>query len=503
MDWTEEASTSEAFSVADLVQQTASQFVFENVLPGFVYYNDYSAYYNHDSGYFYYPESSLYFHPSTQLYYYYNEQTKTYEVYENKDENKWTKKKYKKRATNLFGENFVLDAKLEDILVTELIFDLVDKCSFLAGDYSIKETKKRKMFDEEIFDEYKVVCTKQTYFDPTLSSDDELDENTSISFDSELNRRIDEEQIACNAPCIRLLEFPSNNLHIITILGASIGFGLNADIKLLNSQQFFNKEILFYINYFEEGNNGIYKLKLGIDDDIILKLNEKQIKLNKEYIICHGDQIQIDNSHSLHIHIHRGLNTCQGCEPGILISSNKSSEQINTKKYSKNVERHRQIKLLKQQYGLLDKDQEEEDLQNNKEKYLDRAKQRRKLNLLENDKKEINKAGGIYVGCKAAPVPGCSTNSVHLYSTISRKEEISENNKGFKLLKGMGWSEGQGLGKANQGMKGPIETIIKNNRAGLGMFVKTKENARENVANDKLVILEKVRQRYEQIDNKK
>jgi len=95
---------------------------------------------------------------------------------------------------------------LEDILVTELIFDLVDKCSFLAGDDSIKETKKRKIFDEEIFDEYKVVnfeekrfyflffkvCTKQTYFDPTLSSDDELDENTSISFDSELNRRIDE-----------------------------------------------------------------------------------------------------------------------------------------------------------------------------------------------------------------------------------------------------------------------------------------------------------------------
>uniref|UniRef100_A0A915NSZ1 G-patch domain-containing protein n=1 Tax=Meloidogyne floridensis TaxID=298350 RepID=A0A915NSZ1_9BILA len=461
MDWikTEEASTSEAFSVADLVQQTASQFVFENVLPGFVYYNDYNAYYNHDTGYFYYPESLLYFHPSTQLYYYYNEQTKTYEVYENKDENKWTKKKYKKRATNLFGENFVLDAKLEDILVTELIFDLVDKCSFFAGDYSIKETKKRKIFDEEIFDEYKI-CTKQTYFDPTLSSDDELDENTSISFDSELNRRIDEEQIACNAPCIRLLEFPSNNLHIITILGASIGFGLNADIKLLNSQLTFNKEILFYINYFEEGNNGIYKLKLEIDD-IILKLNEKQIKV-------------------------------------------WGSEQVNTKKYSKNVERHRQIKLLKQQYGLLDKDHEE-DLQNNKEKYLDRAKQRRKLNLnlLENDKKEINKAGGIYVGCRAAPVPGCSTNSVHFHSTVSRKEEISENNKGFKLLKGMGWSEGQGLGKANQGMKGPIETIIKNNRAGLGMFVKTKENARENVANDKLVILEKVRQRYEQIDNKK
>nr|CAD2209571.1 unnamed protein product [Meloidogyne enterolobii] len=67
----------------------------------------------------------------------------------------------------------------------------------------------------------------------------------------------------------------------------------------------------------------------------------------------------------------------------------------------------------------------------------------------------------------------------------------------------MGWSEGQGLGKANQGMKGPIETIIKNNRAGLGMFVKTKENARENVTNDKLAILEKVRQRYEQIGNKK
>lgn len=39
------------------------------------------------------------------------------------------------------------------------------------------------------------------------------------------------------------------------------------------------------------------------------------------------------------------------------------------------------------------------------------------------------------------------------------KEEsksLEANNKGFQLLKNMGWEEGKGLGKNQQGIQGPV-----------------------------------------------
>uniref|UniRef100_A0A0B7APJ4 RNA-binding protein 5 n=2 Tax=Arion vulgaris TaxID=1028688 RepID=A0A0B7APJ4_9EUPU len=45
---------------------------------------------------------------------------------------------------------------------------------------------------------------------------------------------------------------------------------------------------------------------------------------------------------------------------------------------------------------------------------------------------------------------------------------IGEENIGNKLLQKMGWSEGQGLGKANQGIVDPIEAKRRNQMAGLG-----------------------------------
>jgi hypothetical protein len=56
---------------------------------------------------------------------------------------------------------------------------------------------------------------------------------------------------------------------------------------------------------------------------------------------------------------------------------------------------------------------------------------------------------------------GCSTDSVQLRAIESEdvnkpKKAIEESNKGFQLLKGMGWRAGQGLGKNNQGIQGPV-----------------------------------------------
>jgi hypothetical protein len=36
------------------------------------------------------------------------------------------------------------------------------------------------------------------------------------------------------------------------------------------------------------------------------------------------------------------------------------------------------------------------------------------------------------------------------------QKAIAESNKGFKLLQGMGWKSGQGLGKNSQGIQKPV-----------------------------------------------
>ena len=49
------------------------------------------------------------------------------------------------------------------------------------------------------------------------------------------------------------------------------------------------------------------------------------------------------------------------------------------------------------------------------------------------------------------------------------KEGIGNDNIGNKLLKKMGWTDGQGLGKTNQGRTQIIETERRVATAGLGM----------------------------------
>lgn len=93
--------------------------------------------------------------------------------------------------------------------------------------------------------------------------------------------------------------------------------------------------------------------------------------------------------------------------------------------------------------------------------YHDRAKIRRKLvgSVGPGERKVVPGHTGIYSGCQATPVAGASTGSVGLKTGIkvaSVNVPISSENKGFKLLKSMGWKEGEGLGKEKQGMANPV-----------------------------------------------
>ena len=79
---------------------------------------------------------------------------------------------------------------------------------------------------------------------------------------------------------------------------------------------------------------------------------------------------------------------------------------------------------------------------------------------------------------------------------------IDSENKGFKLLKMMGWSEDTGLGKQQQGIIDPITASgFKNDKKGLGLagnqqgqpqFISARDKRRQES-------LAKTRQRFDQV----
>jgi len=89
-----------------------------------------------------------------------------------------------------------------------------------------------------------------------------------------------------------------------------------------------------------------------------------------------------------------------------------------------------------------------------------------------------NSAG--WLGCVGREVGRPDASSSVSTSEVSTAQSgwvvngprLDFDNKGFQLLASMGWSEGQGLGKSEQGIVDPILTPLKTNRAGLGSSTK-------------------------------
>ena len=76
---------------------------------------------------------------------------------------------------------------------------------------------------------------------------------------------------------------------------------------------------------------------------------------------------------------------------------------------------------------------------------------------------------------------------------------IRSSNKGFKMLSKMGWSEGGGLGKDQQGRVEPVRAEARSERAGLGSdasFVGGDEDPRKK---QKAQIWKKTQERFDNI----
>ncbi|XP_019942300.2 angiogenic factor with G patch and FHA domains 1 isoform X2 [Paralichthys olivaceus] len=162
------------------------------------------------------------------------------------------------------------------------------------------------------------------------------------------------------------------------------------------------------------------------------------------HVLMHGDEVKMGET-VLSFHIHSGTDTCDGCEPGqVMAHLSKHKREENTgpslTKEDKEALRQKELKQMKAKYGL-QSNEETKALKN--PKYKDRAEYRRQA-----------------VGSEGVFQRDDAPASVH--------EEISEVNKGRKMLEKMGWKKGEGLGKGGTGMKNPIELKIRKSQSGLG-----------------------------------
>ncbi|XP_026875119.2 angiogenic factor with G patch and FHA domains 1 isoform X2 [Electrophorus electricus] len=161
--------------------------------------------------------------------------------------------------------------------------------------------------------------------------------------------------------------------------------------------------------------------------------------------LTHGDEVKLGET-VLSFHIHSGSNTCDGCEPGQVrahLSRNRREESAGCgSKEDKEVQRQRELKQMKLKYGLKSSEYEDSNVLRSG-KYKDRAESRRQT-----------------MGSEGTFHRDDAPASVHV--------EISEENKGRRMLERMGWKSGEGLGRDGAGITEPIGLKVRPGQSGLG-----------------------------------
>lgn len=261
----------------------------------------------------------------------------------------------------------------------------------------------------------------------------------------------DEEKIW--PPCIRVIVIRSpvlqmGSLFIITAVSpATIGREKDMEhtvripevaVSKFHAEVYFDHDLQSYVLVDQGSQNGTI-------------VNGKQILQPKTkcdpYILEHGDEVKIGET-VLSFHIHPGSETCDGCEPGQVrahLRLDKKDEPLvgpALSKEEKELERRKALKKIRVKYGLQNTDYEDEKALKNP-KYKDRAGKRREQ-----------------VGSEGTFQRDDAPASVH--------SEITDSNKGRKMLEKMGWKKGEGLGKDGGGMKTPIQLQLRRTHAGLG-----------------------------------
>ncbi|KAM6226317.1 angiogenic factor with G patch and FHA domains 1 isoform 2-T2 [Spheniscus humboldti] len=302
-----------------------------------------------------------------------------------------------------------------------------------------KGKKKRKEPERIAANEYKVRQLTETMANLKISS-------FGLAASGE-----DEEKIW--PPCIRVIVIRSpvlqtGSLYIITaVKPATIGREKDVGhtlqipevgVSKFHAEVYFDHDLQNYVLVDQGSQNGTV-----VNGNQIL---QPKIKCDP-YILEHGDEVKIGET-VLSFHIHPGSDTCDGCEPGQvrahlrLDRKKESSVCPALSKEERELVRRKALKQIRVKYGLQNTEYEDNKAVKNP-KYKDRAGKRRET-----------------IGSEGTFQRDDSPASVHI--------EISNSNKGHKMLEKMGWKKGEGLGKDGGGMKDPIHLQLHKAHAGLG-----------------------------------
>ncbi|KAJ4926723.1 hypothetical protein JOQ06_014470 [Pogonophryne albipinna] len=487
-------------SIADILRATAEEAMTQT---GFVFDETTGLYYDHSTGFYYDSASQLYYDANTGIYYYHDTESGRYQFHskiempaaqtaaepcKEKSTGEWKGRKSKKGSKKSSHQDNK-ELKFDEVKLEEEEIDWVERpttkrstesrklkrksCSPDTASRrkdshkhradSDKSSSKRKKQKKSSHDDDK---DKDDNSEPeegelTESEREEWDSTPSVSSSSSSSKESSEAEMETqiNAakeiwpPCVRVTVVRSpvmqvGTLFIITATSpATIGREKSMDHAILLPElgvSKFHAEV-----YFDQEQQGYMLVDQGSQNGTVINGNRiLQPKTKCEpQALMHGDEVKMGET-VLSFHIHPGTDTCDGCEPGqVMAHINKYKREENTApaaptKEDKEALRQKELKQMKARYGLQSSEYEEAKTLRNP-RYQDRAESRRQT-----------------VGSEGVFQRDDAPASVH--------QEISEVNKGRKMLEKMGWKKGEGLGKEGTGMKTPIQLKIRKSQSGLG-----------------------------------
>uniref|UniRef100_A0A673HDX5 Angiogenic factor with G patch and FHA domains 1-like n=1 Tax=Sinocyclocheilus rhinocerous TaxID=307959 RepID=A0A673HDX5_9TELE len=419
--WTE----TEGGSIADMLRTTAEEALNQT---NFVFDESSGMYYDHSTGFYYDSSSQLYYDANTGMYYYFDPESGKYQ----------------------FHSRIEVPTAHPEVEQTPQ-----RKTKDWKNRKSVKNTDRASCPDGG------VRCTRTHIVFAYGESEPEEGEITESDGEKELSSAssssssaspVQAEHDKAWPPCVRVTVVRSPVLQTGTL------FILTADtVATIGREKDMNHAIRIPEMgvskshaevYFDQEQQCYMLIDQGSQNGTVLNGNRiLQPKVRCDPCpLTHGDEVKMGET-VLSFHIHMGTDTCDGCEPGQIIahlSRHKKDDTSGTvlSKEDKEVQRQKELKMMKVKYGLKSSDYEEQKALK-KSRYKDRAENRRQT-----------------VGSEATFQRDDAPASVHV--------EIGDENKGRQMLEKMGWKRGEGLGKDGAGMKDPIQLHVRKAQSGLG-----------------------------------